>query len=157
MTPRSRNILIIALAVILAFGIGAAWQFTAARSARAALAETQTTLEATRQELAWEQLQATLAMAAIAAQLGNHERSRQLASDFFSGLQQHAATAPASAQSSVQQLLEARDATITLLSRASPESGLQLTRMLVQYRQALGRDAAGLSPVALPGPDSIRG
>ena len=155
MTPRSRNILIIAGAVILAFGVGAAWQFTAARSARAALAEANATLENTDRELAWERLQATLAMAAVAAQLGNHERSRQLASDFFSGLQDQAARAPAESQSAVQQLLGERDATITLLSRASPESGLQLARMLVQYREALGRDAAGLSPAAAA-PDTIR-
>ena len=156
MTPRTRNILITAGAVILAFGFGAAWQFSAARSARASLAEASATLAETSRELALEQLQATLAMAAIAAQLGNYERSRQLTSDFFTGLQEHATQAPAQSQSAVQQLLGERDATITLLSRASPEAGLQLARMLVRYRQALGRDAAGLAPAAAAAPDSIR-
>jgi len=145
MSPRARNVLLVLIALVMAFGIGAAWQFTAARAARAHFTDANTRLEAASRDLAFERLESALALATIAVQLGNFERGRQLASDFFTGLQEQAPNAPAAAQASLQELLQSRDAIITQLSRSEPGSGLELSRMLVRYRQALGRDAAGLT------------
>jgi hypothetical protein len=157
MSPRTRNTLLVVIAIAMAFGIGAAWQFTAARAARAQLADASARLDTANKDLAFERLESALALATIAAQLGNFERGRQLASDFFTGLQAQVPNAPADGQASLQQMLQARDATITQLSRSDPGSGLELSRMLVRYRQALGRDANGLAPAAAPAvPDTSR-
>lgn len=149
MNPRVRNGLLIFLAVVVAFGIGAAWQFTSARTAREQLNTVTAERDATRAELEMQRLEATLAAAALAAQLGNYERGRQLASDFFTGLDTHQAAAPEAATAAINEIKAERDAVITLLSRSEPGSGLQLTRMLVRYRQALGHDAQGIAPAML--------
>lgn len=146
MKTGARHFLFAAIAVVLAFGIGAAWQFNAANRARAELADVRTELEATRLDLVFDRLEATLAMATIASQLGNFERARQLTSEFFTGLQERSAAAPETAQSIFSEILGGRDGTITLLSRAQPEAGLELARMLSGYRRALGRDGGDLTP-----------
>jgi len=145
MNPRSRNVVLVAGSIVIAFGAGAGWQFMQARSARASLADVTERLESTSRELEFERLEAELAMATVAAQLGNYERSRQLTSEFFTSLQSHLEESPESARPTLSELLAGRDATITSLSRAQPESGLELTRLLAQYRQAMGRDAGGLA------------
>jgi predicted negative regulator of RcsB-dependent stress response len=149
MSPRARNILLIALGIIMAFGIGAAWQYMEARNAREQYKGAAAQLEAATREIDFERLESTLALATVAAQLGNFERGRQLASEFFTGLQEKAPNAPADAQPGLQALLQSRDAIITQLSRSDPASGLELSRRLAEYRQALGRDPAGLLPPAI--------
>jgi hypothetical protein len=156
MNTRLRNGLVVLIGVIIAFGIGAGWQFTEARRARGALGTATTELETTRLQLEQERVQNTLALAVVAAQLGNFERSRQLASDFFTTMQNSAAQLPAGARAGVDQILAQRDATITLLSRSAPESGLHLARLLSQLRQALGGNAAGLAPAAAQPADTTR-
>jgi hypothetical protein len=97
MKPELRNALIVVAAVAVAFGIGAAWQFNQARQARQALDTARQEMVVIRGERALEQLsslEATLALATVAAQFGDFERGRQLASDFFDLLQEHAGTAP---------------------------------------------------------------
>jgi len=158
MSNRMKNLLVAAVAVVVAFGIGAAWQFNEANRARAQLSEVQTQLDATRLDLELERIEATLAMATIATQMGNFERARQLTSEFYTALQEQTAAAPESAQGEFREMLRARDETITLLSRAQPEAGLQMARILLQYRQALGRDAGGLTPAgAVTPPDTMGG
>jgi hypothetical protein len=150
MSTKTRNVLIVIATLIVAFGIGAAWQFAQANRARGELATLQAEMEGVRSELALERLHSTLALATVAAQLGNYERARQLTSDFFSGLQEHSASAPMAAQTTFDGLLGSRDAMITSLSRAQPEAGLDLARMLGRYREALGRETGGLPSGAEP-------
>lgn len=157
MSIRTRNILIVVATLIVAFGVGAAWQFAQANRARADLATIEAQLEGVRFELALEQLHSTLALATVAAQLGNYERARQLTSDFFTALQEHSASAPDAAQATFADMLGARDAVITTLSRAEPEAGLDLARMLGRYREALGRETGGLPSGAAPMPGDTVG
>lgn len=147
MSSKTRNILIVIVTLIVAFGIGAAWQFAQANRARNELANVTAELEGVRYELALEQLNSTLALATVAAQLGNYERARQLTSEFYTGLQENSPAAPDAAQATFGEILRSRDALITSLSRAQPEAGLDLARMLGRYREALGREAGGLTPM----------
>ncbi|HUF69411.1 MAG TPA: hypothetical protein VMM79_12280 [Longimicrobiales bacterium] len=147
MSPKTRNILIVIVTLVVAFGIGAAWQFTQANRARTELANTSAELDGVRYELTLERLHSTLALATVAAQLGNYEAARSMASDFYTGLQQNTGDAPEAARATFDELLRDRDATITSLSRAQPEAGLELARLLGRYRAALGRDMGGLTPV----------
>ena len=142
--------LALAGAVVLAFLIGFGWQ--AMRAGRIG-----DELERAERELAFTTLEATLGAAAIEADRGSHEASRQLASDFFTGLQEEIDRAPADAREPLRALLAERDATITMLSRGDPESRHQLGRMFLRYRLALGRQirtSPAPAPAAVPGPDS---
>jgi hypothetical protein len=147
MTSRQRNALIIVAAIGLAFGGGSAWQFAKARQARLERDSAQQELAAAEQQLALERLEATLAIATVAAQLGNFERGRQLASDFFTRLQESAAGAPPAASAGFAEILARRDALITALSRSEPESGLELARLLASFQGALGKEAASPAPL----------
>ena len=150
MKPKTRNILIVIVLLIASFGIGAAWQYNQANQARQSLAVANTDLESVRYDLGLERLESTLAMAALAAQLGNHERARQFTSQFYTDLQSSAEGAPEAAAATFRSILDGRDETITMLSRAEPAAGLELARMLNQYRQAIGRDAGGIAPMPPP-------
>ena len=150
MKPAARNFLLVFLAVVIAFGVGAAWQFASARAARTQLETANTELATVRSQLSLEQLQTNLALATVAAQLGNFERARQLASTFFTDLQTRMTDAPEAARQSMDAILQNRDAVITQLSRSEPGSGLALTRILADLRRALGGDATGLAPGGMP-------
>lgn len=128
----ARRVVWIVVAVILAFALGAGWQYLQAREASSELEETQRTLALLR-------LESTLASAAIDAQLGNYELARRRASGFFTDLQQSIAQLPADGRGAFQQLLGQRDATITMLSRGDPQSASVLTRAYVELRGALER------------------
>jgi hypothetical protein len=153
MKPELRNALIVVAAVAVAFGIGAAWQFNQARQARQALDTARQEMVVIRGERALEQLEATLALATVAAQFGDFERGRQLASDFFDLLQEHAGTAPQTARSALNEILSRRDGIITVLSRGQPESGFELASLLMALQNALGRDRtlSQLQPPGSPG------
>ena len=138
--------LALAGAIVLAFLIGFGWQ-----AMRAGRIDNQ--LEETRRELVFTTLEATLGAAAIEADRGSHEASRQLASDFFTGLQGAIDRAPAEAREALRALLAERDATITMLSRGDPESRHQLGRMFLRYRLALGREIR-TPPAPSPAGDS---
>jgi hypothetical protein len=150
MTPQLRNTLIVLAAVAVAFGIGAGWQFNQARQARQALDTARQEMAVMRGERALEQLERTLALATVAAQFGDFERGRQLASDFFDLLQEHAGTAPPAARSGLDQILTRRDGIITVLSRGQPESGFELASLLMSLQNALGRERT-LSALQPPG------
>ena len=123
MTPRRRDALILVVSVGVAFGIGFAWQATQARQARLERDATRQEIAGIQRERGLEQVESALAMATVAAQVGDFERSRQLASDFFALLQERVGTAPAAAQSSLNDILARRDSIITVLSRANPQAG----------------------------------
>ncbi|CAN5702251.1 hypothetical protein BH23GEM10_BH23GEM10_03610 [soil metagenome] len=158
MTAQQKVVLTAVVAAIIGFTIGAVWQYTSARSYadRLDVAET---------DLAFQQTEATLGAATIEAQRGSYELARQLASDFFSSLQQHVDRAPADQQPAFRDMLEHRDAMITSLSRSDPQSGSMLAQLFVRYRIAMGEPVgpndttstppAGMQPPAdtQPSPD----
>ncbi len=139
-TPASRvpRLVWYALALLAAFALGALWQYAGARRGEAALGTA-------RSALAEARLEATLASAVIEVQRGNYERGRQLASDFFTGLQRHLATAPPEA-AALRPLYAQRDNVITVLSRSDPASAGLLSRALADFQAATRLDSAGATP-----------
>lgn len=127
-------------ALIIGFAIGAVWQYASASSYASRL-------EQAEHDLAFQRLEATLGAATIEAQRGSYEISRQLASDFFTGLQDDLATATAARQQEFREILRQRDSMITALSRSDPQTGAQLAQLFMRYRIAMGE------PV---GPDGSR-
>lgn len=140
MTSRRRNTWIAVAAVAVAFVGGSGWQLGKARQARterdAALHE----LADVQRQQTLDQLEASLAMATLAAQFGHFERGRRLASAFFALLQEQVGTAPQTARPALNEILARRDGVITMLSRAQPESGLELAALLTWLQDALGKE-----------------
>ncbi len=122
----------IAIAVVVAFIIGFAWQ-----GIRAARLDSR--LDETSQALSLHRLEATLAVAVFEAQRGSYEMSRLQASDFFSGVQSVTPRVPPAVRQDLTSILGERDQTITLLSRGDPEAADQLAGLYVRYRDARGR------------------
>jgi hypothetical protein len=147
MTDTQRIILVGLAAALIGFAFGAFWQHT---SVRAHARE----LEATRYDLTFQRLEATLGAATIEAQRGSYEIGRQLASQFFSGLQNELAAAGPERRQAFEQILEQRDAMITALSRGDPQSGSMLAQLFVRYRiemgEPVGPNAGAASPSAMP-------
>lgn len=131
MSDQQRTILIAAMAAILGFGLGAGWQYAATRGPVGEL-------DVTRQDLAFQKAEATLGAATIEAQRGSHEIARQLASDFFTALQNNIGDAPASQRQAFEEILSQRDAMITALSRGDAQSGSLLAQLFMRYRIAMG-------------------
>jgi len=136
----TRNRWIALAAVAIAFGVGSGWQLTKARQARTERDAALQRLADVQQQRALEQLEASLAMATVAAQFGDFERGRQLASAFFAMLQEQARSVPETARPALNEILARRDGTITMLSRAQPESGLELAALLTWLQTALGKE-----------------
>lgn len=147
MKDTQRVVLGVVIAAVVAFAIGAGWQYSKARAYRGELETTRTQLDTARHELTFRRLEATLGAATIEAQRGNHESARRLASDFFSGLQAAIPTAPAAAQPALHQIQAQRDAMITELSRANLESGGLLAEIFDRYRGAMGEP---VGPIPAP-------
>lgn len=144
-TPRLPRAALAVLAAVLAFALGAAWQYVGARQAR-------TRLAASQQALTLARLDATLAGAVIAAQAGDAEQSRLRASEFFTGVQRHLLAQRGGTAAELQGLrrvLGQRDATITALARNDPASAGMLRRLLGEYESAPGVAAP---PGPSPGP-----
>ena len=151
MTQHRRTTVIWVAAAAVAFGSGSAWQFAKAREARLERDTVRQELASLQRQRALEQLEGSLAMATVASQFGNFERGRRLASDFFDMLQERAGTAPEAARSGLNEILARRDGIITVLSRAQPESGLELAALLTLLQNALGREPT-VSAYQQPGP-----
>jgi hypothetical protein len=130
--------------VLAGFLIGFVWQYTQANRYRGEL-------ETTSQELTFQQLEATLGAAAIEAQRGSHEIARQLASQFFTGLQQNIGRAPAERRAQLDDILGRRDVMITALSRGDPQAGPMLAQIFFRFRSAFGRPV-GPDATTLPAP-----
>jgi hypothetical protein len=153
MTAKQMMILTTIGAAIVGFGIGALWQYTSARSyaGRLAVAESQYT---------FQRLEATLGAATIEAQRGSFETARQLASDFFTGLQTSIERAPTGVQPTFRDILHHRDDMITALSRSDPQADSMLAGLFFRYRIAMGEpvgpeaEAVG-TPAAAPPADSM--
>ena len=143
MTRREKLILGVAALLLLALAGIAIWQKIRADAAERRLADT-------RSELALQRYESTLGLAAIEATRGSYELARQLASDFFMGLQADLASAPAAVQPALQQILLPRDAMITALSRSDPQAAPQLVQLLIRYRIARGETVGPQEPAASP-------
>lgn len=138
--------LIAGLAALIAFAVGAGWQYVGARQARAGLADA-------GQALALSRLDATLAGAVIAVQSGDFEGGRRRASDFFTGLQRQLLSDPGQAKAQeLRRVLGQRDATITALSRSDPASTGILQRLLGDYQSVLASGGSGVTPAAAKAP-----
>lgn len=143
MTSDQRNTWIAIAAIAVAFVIGSAWQYSKARQASTERDTARQEVRALEEQQALQQLEASLAMATVAAQFGNFERGRQLASDFFDRLQalyEQAGAIPTTARPAVSEMLARRDGVITMLSRAQPESGFEMASLLTWLQNALGRE-----------------
>jgi Tfp pilus assembly protein PilX len=127
--------MVMTILIVVAFLVGSGIQYFRANRLAGQLEETQHALAFTR-------LEATLGAATIEAQRQSYESSRQLASDFFTQLQQHIEDAPPEAQGELRGLLGERDAIITMLSRFDAQSGNVLSRAFVRYRGAAGARVA---------------
>ncbi|HSW30247.1 MAG TPA: hypothetical protein VLH75_12250 [Longimicrobiales bacterium] len=139
MTSVQRNTWVALAAIAVAFVVGSGWQFSKAREARMERDALRQEAAGLRQQQALDRLEATLAMAIVATQFGDFERGRQLASDFFALLQEGADAAPGTARPAMSEMLARRDGVITMLSRAQPESGLELAALLTWLQNALGK------------------
>lgn len=140
MVKQQRNPWVAVAAVVIAFGGGSGWQFAKARQARLERDTARQELADVQRHGAMDQLEASLAMATVAAQFGDFERGRRLASGFFAMLQEQAGTAPQTARPALNEILARRDGVITMLSRAQPESGLELAALLTWLQNALGKE-----------------
>jgi hypothetical protein len=154
MTSEQRNTWVAVAGIAVAFVVGFGWQNSKAREARTERDAAWREVAALQQQQALQQLEASLAMATVAAQFGSFERGRQLASDFFARLQEmqeQAGAVPTTARPALSEMLTRRDGIITMLSRAQPESGFELASLLTWLQNALGRDLT-VSSLAQLGP-----
>jgi hypothetical protein len=134
-----------AIATIAAFLIGFGWQYTRAND----LADR---LESNRVDLTFKRLEATLAGATIEAYRGNYEIGRQLASQFFTNLQNDIAQAPDDKRPQLQRISSQRDAVITAASRSDPQTASLLGQLYSTYRVVFGE--APVMPQPGPAPTS---
>lgn len=136
--------LYIAAAVLVGFLVGFAWQYTSARGYRGQL-------DRSEHALTFKRIEATLAAATIEAQRGSYEIARQLASQFFSSLQENVGRAAPGEAPAFTEILGRRDVLITALSRNDPQSGPLLAQVFFRYRAAVG-EPVGPDAGTLPAP-----
>jgi hypothetical protein len=144
MTREQRLVLFGVAGIVLAFLIGFLWQNMRAR-------DFERRLEAANVELTFERLQSRLSAAVIEADHGNYEIARQLASDFFTGLNNDMQRAPAESQQALHAIAGHRDAIITAASRSDPQTGSLLFQLYNTFRVTFG-DAPISPPRAAPAP-----
>ena len=157
-TPRAngKKRLVWLVLLALTFVGGAGWQFTKVRAARAETRAVQAQLAQRDSELLTQKTEGVLAAATIAAQLGSYERSRQLASDFFTMVQSRADSLPAETRQALARIMDVRDATITSLSRSDANAALELARLFVRYRRAMGGDPGIIEITPITPTDTTR-
>jgi len=129
------------LAVVLAFGGGAGWQYYR-------VLDVQEMLDQARAELRVERLRLGLAQAAMAAQAGEFEPARLRMSTFFTQLDESIAELPDAVAAVGDDFLSSRDEVITALSRANPEYPAILWSMLDRFETAMGSPPERLAPPA---------
>ena len=148
MTREQRILLGGIIFTVIAFLIGFGWQYTRARSLN-------DELEQTNQQLTFKELEATLAAATIQATQGNFEISRQLASQFFTDLQNDIEQAPEDKKTELRAISNQRDIIITAASRSDPQTASLLGQLYSTYRVAFGETPVTPQPApvqATPAP-----
>jgi hypothetical protein len=148
MYERQHLILTGLAALIIGFAIGAIWQYTSARSYS-------DRLDHTEHDLTFKRLEAMLGAATIESQRGSYEIARQLASDFFTGLQEELPRATAARQQEFREILRQRDSMITALSRSDPQTGAQLAQLFTRYRIAMGEPVGPDGSRSAPPPPAV--
>lgn len=128
---RTQRELLIAGAILIAFAGGFGWQYVRVQ-------ELEEELEVARRDVAFTQLESTLAAAAVQAHRGDYEAARRLTSEFFTALQANIERAPTDTREELNAILAERDEIITLLSRADPQGRETLTSTFLRYRVSLG-------------------
>lgn len=139
----SREKVVLALAAVVALSLLALLVLQRTRTG-----QIETELAQVRTQLALQQHESTLAVVAIEAGRGSFEIARQLASEFFSGLQGTLDRAPANARPVFTDILAQRDPMITALSRSDPQAAPQLIQLLMRYRLALGERVGPQTPAS---------
>lgn len=137
----SREKVVLALAAVVALSLLALLVLQRTRTG-----QVEAELARVRTELALQQHESTLAVVAIEAGRGSFEIARQLASEFFSGLQATVGEAPENARPVFDDILAQRDPMITALSRADAQAAPQLVQLLMRYRLALGERVGPEAP-----------
>lgn len=130
-----RRALAFVAAMLLAFGTGAGWQYARATGLQRELRETQTLLT-------FYELEAALGAATIEAQRPNFQMARNLASEFFTGMQDAMHQAPPAAQRHFAEVLAERDAIITGLSRSDTNAATRLAFLFLRYRSGMAEVSA---------------
>lgn len=125
-----RTALIVVCTILLAFIFGAGWQFMHAR-------QLERDLVSVRQELEFTRLEAALGAAALEANRGSYEVARQLASDFYTGLQARIENTPDVARQHFTAVLDQRDAVITGLSRSDSTTATALADLYLQWKSGM--------------------
>lgn len=139
MTREQKLLLYAAAGIIVAFLIGYLWQNTRARGFEQQLAQSNT-------ELIFKKLETKLAAATIEADRGNYEIARQLASEFFTGLQADMSRAPEDHKQELTAIMGQRDAVITAASRSDPQTSSHLAQLYNTYRVTFGDAPVSLQP-----------
>lgn len=144
---QARRILYLLAGLLIVFLIGAGWQFARAQ-------RLQGELEMTRRQLEFSRLEAKLGAATLEARRGSYEVSRQIASDFYTGLQQRIEATPDEARRHFTAVLDRRDDVITGLSRSEDAAGLLLSDLYLRWRSGMAALATAegwaVSPPAAP-------
>ena len=143
MTREQKIILSAVITTMAAFLIGFGWQYSRAH-------QLENQLETTTADLTFKRLEAKLAAATIEADRGNYEIARQLASEFFTGLQGQLPQVPEDKQQELSVIASHRDAVITAASRSDPQSGSLLAQLYNTYRVAFGEAPVAAQPAPAP-------
>jgi hypothetical protein len=148
MTDGQKKALIAAGVALAAFLVGFGWQFIRAEGLAGEL-------EAAEREATFGTLEGTLGAATIEAQRASYEIARQLASEFFGGLQTGIDRATVETRPALDEILAQRDAMITALSRSDPQSGSLMAQLFMRYRLAFGkRVGPSGTETTVPRPDT---
>lgn len=135
--PNPRLVALAALALVAAFLIGYLPQ-------RARASRLDDALRQKRHELQMARLEGRLGAALAESLRGNHERARQLMSDFYVELQATVhRVGDAKQRQALDGILAQRDEVITLLSRAQPEATQRLMILYTTYFAAMDPGARG--------------
>lgn len=143
MTREQRILLGGVIMTVVAFLIGFGWQYMRART----LDNDRTQL---MEELTFKRLEATLGAATIEAYRGNYELSRQLASNFFTGLQDGMQRAPEDKRTELNAIMRQRDVIITAASRSDPQTPSLMGQLYSTYRVAFGDAPVAPQPAPVP-------
>jgi hypothetical protein len=139
--------LLLAISAVFVFIAGLCVPYTRA-------VRTDARLETTTRALTLARLENALAAAGLEARGERYESARQLASQFFSGLERAAGDVPADIRQEVRAILAYRDTTITVLSRGAATSADMLDRLLAQYHEVVRATEAAKSGAPQHGPSS---
>ena len=143
MTREQKIVLSAVITTIAAFLIGFGWQYSRAH-------QLEDRLETTTNDLTFKRLEAKLAAATIEADRGNYEIARQLASEFFTGLQSELGRVPEDKRQELSIIASHRDAVITAASRSDVQTGSLLAQLYNTYRVAFGDAPVAAQPAPMP-------